>query len=83
MNLMHLLNQKNVKMEELISGQRNVMSSMATEPAADVDDGWGAGCDRHDITDVHPRDNSACLARLSAASHSPEKDIATFCKTST
>lgn len=69
-------------MEELISGQRTVMSSMATVPAAGGDDGWGAGCDRHDTADVHPGGNSACLAHLSAASHSPAKDIAASCITS-
>jgi hypothetical protein len=56
---------------------------MANLPAVDEDDGSGAGCDRHDTADVHPKDNSAYLAHLSAASHSPAKDITASCIIST
>lgn len=54
--------------------ERTVISNMVTLPAAGGDGGSGAGCDRHGTSDVHPRGNSACLAHLLVASHSPAGD---------
>lgn len=69
----------NLSANVIKGGQRIVVSIMASLPAAGGDGGWGTGCDRHDTSDAHPRDNSVCLAHLSAASHSPVRTGATSC----
>lgn len=75
---MFSLSKINLSAGEVKSKQRSVVSNMITVPAAGGDGGWGAGCDRHGTSDVHPRGNSVCLAHLSVASHSPARDSCAY-----
>lgn len=68
----------NLSARKVRSKWRTVVSNTVTVPATGGDGGWGAGCDRHGTSDVHPRGNSVCLAHLSVASHSPARDSCAY-----